>query len=202
MGPFGCASVPWPGARERRGRGLDSNQPFTHSATHSTSLPVGSSCWEPRTHSQETASGGGPQEEPERGHLSPDPPAPAQVGSILLFLCPIPACITAETSFTPASCLDRDLVKDRVGGGSHSPCKPRVRQGAQETLHKSSQALGRLGGSAGEASDFSGHDLPVCEFEPRVGLAAVGTEPALDPRCPPLCLCPPPLSRVLSCSQK
>ena len=37
---------------------------------------------------------------------------------------------------------------------------------------------GRLGGSVGEASDFgSGHDLTVCEFEPRVGLRADGSEP-------------------------
>ena len=34
------------------------------------------------------------------------------------------------------------------------------------------------GGSVGRASDFgSGHDLAVCEFEPRVGLCADGSEP-------------------------
>ena len=38
-------------------------------------------------------------------------------------------------------------------------------------------------------ADFdSGHDLTVHEFEPRVGLSAVGTEPALDPLSPPLSL--------------
>ena len=38
--------------------------------------------------------------------------------------------------------------------------------------------MGRLGGSVGEASDFSsGHDLAVREFEPRVGLWADGSEP-------------------------
>ena len=42
--------------------------------------------------------------------------------------------------------------------------------------------LGRLGGSAGEASDFgSGRDLTICEFEPRIGLSAVSAESALDP---------------------
>ena len=34
-------------------------------------------------------------------------------------------------------------------------------------------SAGHLGGSVGWASDFgSGHDLAVCEFEPRVGLCA------------------------------
>ena len=38
--------------------------------------------------------------------------------------------------------------------------------------------MGCLGGSVGWASDFgSGHDLTVCEFEPRVGLCADGSEP-------------------------
>ena len=38
--------------------------------------------------------------------------------------------------------------------------------------------IGRLGGSVGSASDFgSGHDLAVCEFEPRVGLCADSSEP-------------------------
>ena len=33
--------------------------------------------------------------------------------------------------------------------------------------------MGRLGGSVGWVSDFSlGHDLAVCEFEPRIGLCA------------------------------
>ena len=39
-------------------------------------------------------------------------------------------------------------------------------------------------------SDFgSGHDLPVGEFEPHIGLAAVGVEPALDSLSPSLCPC-------------
>ena len=38
--------------------------------------------------------------------------------------------------------------------------------------------MGRLGGSVGWVSDFSsGHDLTVCEFEPRVGLCADSSEP-------------------------
>ena len=47
--------------------------------------------------------------------------------------------------------------------------------------------------SVGWASDSgSGHDLAVCEFEPRVRLATVSTEPALDPLSlsPPLCPSP------------
>ena len=54
---------------------------------------------------------------------------------------------------------------------SHSQC-PLLKNG-----HK-----GRLGGSAGEATDFgSGHDLMVCEFKPIIRLAAVSTEPTLNP---------------------
>ena len=38
--------------------------------------------------------------------------------------------------------------------------------------------MGRLGGSVGWASDFySGHDLPVHEFKPCVGLCADSLEP-------------------------
>ena len=38
--------------------------------------------------------------------------------------------------------------------------------------------MGHLGGSVGEVSDFgSGHDVTVCEFEPRVGLCADSSEP-------------------------
>ena len=44
-------------------------------------------------------------------------------------------------------------------------------------LIKRSLFAGLLGGSVGGASDFgSGHDLAVCEFEPRVGLCADGSE--------------------------
>ena len=49
-------------------------------------------------------------------------------------------------------------------------------------------------------ADFgSGHDLAVCEFEPRVGLSAIRTEPALDPLSASLSA--PPLL-ALSLSQK
>ena len=40
----------------------------------------------------------------------------------------------------------------------------------------------------------SGHDLPICEFEPRIGLLAVSIEPASDPLSPSLSV-PPPLAR-------
>ena len=47
--------------------------------------------------------------------------------------------------------------------------------------------LGHLGGSVGWVSDFgSGHDLTVCEFEPRIRLTAVSMEPASDPLFPSL----------------
>ena len=43
---------------------------------------------------------------------------------------------------------------------------------------KTSHKLGRLGGSVGWMSNFgSGHDLTVCEFEPRVQLYADGSKP-------------------------
>ena len=43
---------------------------------------------------------------------------------------------------------------------------------------KRNEVLGRPGGSVGWASDLgSGHDLVVCEFEPRVGLCADSSEP-------------------------
>ena len=46
-------------------------------------------------------------------------------------------------------------------------------------------------------SDFgSGHDLTVLEFEPRVRLSAVSTEPSLDPLSPSLSA-PPPLALSL-----
>ena len=54
--------------------------------------------------------------------------------------------------------------------------------------------LGDLGGSVGRAHDFgSGHDLLVCESEPRIGLAAVSAEPASDTLSPSLSLSAPPL---------
>ena len=40
----------------------------------------------------------------------------------------------------------------------------------------------------------SGHDLPICEFEPRIRLLAVSIEPASDPLSPSLSV-PPPLAR-------
>ena len=50
---------------------------------------------------------------------------------------------------------------------------------------------GRLGGSVGGVSNFgSGHDLTVCELKPDIRLAAVSTEPALDPLSPSLCPSP------------
>ena len=54
--------------------------------------------------------------------------------------------------------------------------------------------LGCLGGSVGSASNFSsGHDLTVCEFEPRVGLYADSSEPgACLGFCVSLSLCPSP----------
>ena len=60
---------------------------------------------------------------------------------------------------------------------------------------------GRLGGSVGKASDFgSGHDLPVCEFEPRVRLCADALEPgACFGFCVSLSLCPS-RARALSLS--
>ena len=65
--------------------------------------------------------------------------------------------------------------------------------------------MGRLGGSVGQASDFSsGHDLEVREFEPRVGLWADGSEPGACFRfCVSLSLsAPPPFMLCLSLSQK
>ena len=54
-------------------------------------------------------------------------------------------------------------------------------QGVRVSAHgddKNGRRLGRLGGSVGEASDFSsGHDLMVREFQPRVGLCAESLGP-------------------------
>ena len=61
---------------------------------------------------------------------------------------------------------------------------------------------GHPGSSIGRASDFgSGHDLVVREFEPRVGLAAVSTEPASD-LLSPLLSAPPPPSKMNTCFKK
>ena len=63
---------------------------------------------------------------------------------------------------------------------------------------------GRLGGSVGEVSDFgSGRDLIAREFEPRIRLSAVSTEPASHPLSSsfsalPLLVC----ACVCACSQK
>ena len=47
---------------------------------------------------------------------------------------------------------------------------------------------GHLGGLVHWASNFgSGHDLPVCEFKPHIGFAAVSADPAADPLSPSLC---------------
>ena len=57
--------------------------------------------------------------------------------------------------------------------------------------HTSETRQGAPEGSVGGASDFgSGHDLAVHEFEPHIGLAAVSTEPTLDPLSPSLCPSP------------
>ena len=51
--------------------------------------------------------------------------------------------------------------------------------------------MGRLGGSVGWVTDLgSGDDLAVCEFEPRVGLCADSSEPALDSVSSPLSALP------------
>ena len=68
----------------------------------------------------------------------------------------------------------------------------------QKALHS-----GRLGGSAGYASNFgSGHDLTVREFEPRGGLCADSSEPGAGfGFCVSLYLCPSP-AHALSLCQK
>ena len=61
---------------------------------------------------------------------------------------------------------------------------------------------GSLGGSVGEASDFSsGHDLAVREFEPHVRLCAASSEPGACFRfCVSLSLCASPTRISLSLS--
>ena len=79
----------------------------------------------------------------------------------------------------------------------------------EESEHKLEQRncmmkvmLGHPGGSVGQASDFSsGHDLAVREFEPRLGLCADSSEPALDSvspsfSAPPLLTLCPSLSKI------
>ena len=55
--------------------------------------------------------------------------------------------------------------------------------------------LGHLGGSVGWTSGFgSGHDLKVCEFQPRIGFCADSSEPgACFSFCVSLSLCPSPI---------
>ena len=73
------------------------------------------------------------------------------------------------------------------------PVPPAPSQGCAVNVHGTK---GRLGGSIGEVSDFgSGHDLAVGEFEPRIRLSAVGTEPASDPLSPSLSAPPLPKSK-------
>ena len=61
---------------------------------------------------------------------------------------------------------------------------------------------GRLGGSAGWASDFgSGYGLVVRECEPHIGLFVISAEPASDPLSPSLsapnpCCLPLSLSKI------
>ena len=63
--------------------------------------------------------------------------------------------------------------------------------------------MGHLGGSVGWVAGFgSGHDLTVCEFEPRVGLCADSSGPGARFRfCVSLSLCPSSV-HALSLSQK
>ena len=66
--------------------------------------------------------------------------------------------------------------------------------------------MGRLGAWGAQSVEprtlASGHDLTVCEFEPRVGLCAASSEPgACFGFCVSLSLCPSP-ARALSLSQK
>ena len=84
-------------------------------------------------------------------------------------------------------------MQPHSGTPQPTPCpqgqRSGTRQGISEVWHSGKQmpalvgALkrmlsGRLGGSVSRASDFgSGHDLTVCEFEPRVGLCADRSEP-------------------------
>ena len=69
---------------------------------------------------------------------------------------------------------------------------------------KDAKLLGHLGGSVSWASDFSsGHDLTVCEFEPRVGLCADASKPgAASHSVSPSVSAPPLLMLCLSLSQK
>ena len=65
--------------------------------------------------------------------------------------------------------------------------------------------MGHLGGSVGLVANFSsGHDLAICEFEPRVGLCADSSEPgAFFGFCVSLSLCLSPVHTLsLSVSQK
>ena len=69
---------------------------------------------------------------------------------------------------------------------------------------RSEVSLGRLGGSVGYFG--SGHDLVVCEFEPRVGLCVDSSEPG---GCFSFCFReilplsdPPPFMLCFSLSQK
>ena len=64
----------------------------------------------------------------------------------------------------------------------------------QESIILSKISRERMGGSVGQASDFSsGHDLTVCECEPRVGLCADSWEPGVCFKfCVSLFLCSSP----------
>ena len=62
---------------------------------------------------------------------------------------------------------------------------------------------GHVGGSVGWASDFgSGHNLMVLEFEPRIRLCAVSSQPASDPLSPSLSLSALPTPHILSLKNK
>ena len=104
------------------------------------------------------------------------------------------------------------LLAGTILGGQVKLCVQPLRSAFQHALSGVCVLLklpfsGRLGGSVGEASDFSsGHDLTVRGFEPHVGLCADRTEPGAHFRFRVfLSLSAPPplaLARVRSLSLK
>ena len=87
--------------------------------------------------------------------------------------------------------LGRTVRIDAVRDGSRPPHQvpsslPALQQSPQQVV-----PWGHLGGSVGRASDFgSGHDLAVREFEPHVGLTAVGAASTSDPLSSSFCPSP------------
>ena len=74
---------------------------------------------------------------------------------------------------------------------AHSPWVPECSCGAVSSANLEHSLGGHLGGSVSYTSNFGwGHDLPVCEFKPRVGLCADSSEPGACFRsCVSLSLC-------------